>query len=220
MGTGLAGREARGLAATGSATDDLLDSVALYLRDAGDSRGLPADEERALGKAIAEGRDAEARLAADDYAPDGVEALQVAAEAGQHARQRLTESNLRLVLHVASRFRTAGLALGDLVQEGNIGLMQAVDRFDYARGFRFSTYAVWWIRQAIQRALSNTSRTIRMPVHAVQNAWKAEETHARLEQELGRAPTVEEVAASLDRPVAEVRHLARYLNITSAIAAP
>jgi RNA polymerase primary sigma factor len=124
-------------------------------------------------------------------------------------RATMIESNLRLVVSIAKRYKNMGMELSDLVQEGNIGLMQAVDRFDYRRGVRFSTYAVWWIRQAIQRGLSNTSRTIRMPVHAVQLAWKVEETHATLEQQLGRAPTVEEIAAALDRTPEDVRRLRR-----------
>ena len=189
--------------------EDILDSVALYLHDTGDSRGLPKSEEQRLGKAMSDGREAEERLAASKHGPAEHEALTALVEAGKQARQTMIASNLRLVLHVAAKFRTAGLPMGDLVQEGNIGLMQAVDRFDYQRGVRFSTYAVWWIRQAIQRGLSNTSRTIRMPVHAVQLAWKVEETHATLEQQLGRTPTVEEIAAALDRKPEDVRRLRR-----------
>lgn len=189
--------------------DDLLDSVALYLHDAGDSRGLPKEEEQILGKAMTDGREAKERLAASKHGPAERDELLALVEAGKRARQHMIASNLRLVLHVAAKFRTAGLPMGDLVQEGNIGLIQGVDRFDYKRGVRFSTYAVWWIRQAIQRGLSNTSRTIRMPVHAVQLAWKVEETHATLEQQLGRAPTAEEIAEALDRTPEDVRRLRR-----------
>ena len=124
--------------------------------------------------------------------------------AGQAARQRLIEANLRLVVSIAARYQNRGMTFADLVQEGNLGLFRAVDRFDPERGFRFSTYATWWIRQAITRALAERGRTIRLPVHLNDLLGQVSRTTARLQQELQREPRIEEVARALNVPTARV----------------
>ncbi len=136
--------------------------------------------------------------------------------AGQAARQRLIEANLRLVVSIAARYQNRGLSFGDLVQEGNLGLFRAVDRFDPERGFRFSTYATWWIRQAVTRALAERGRTIRLPVHLNDLLGQVSRTTARLQQELQREPRIEEVARALNVPTARVEEtLARAVEPAS-----
>lgn len=125
------------------------------------------------------------------------------------AKEDLTVANLRLVLSIAGKHRSRGLPMTDLVQEGNLGLMRAVDKFEYRRGFKFSTYATWWIRQSIQRALANTARTIRVPVHVVEKINKVARTRARLLQELDREPTVTEIGADLGLSAEEVQNLVK-----------
>jgi RNA polymerase primary sigma factor len=127
----------------------------------------------------------------------------------RRARQELMQSNLRLVVSIAKRYLNRGLSLLDLIQEGNLGLMKAVDKFDYRRGFKFSTYATWWIRQAIQRAIADFGRTIRMPVHAVDALGQIERARRKLHEELGRQPSVPEIAARVDMPADKVDFLMR-----------
>jgi RNA polymerase primary sigma factor len=142
---------------------------------------------------------------------DALDRLADLIDRGNEARRRLVESNLRLVVSVARRYMNRGIALGDLIQEGNIGLMRAVEKFDYRRGFKFSTYATWWIRQAVSRALADHSRTIRVPVHMVETINKYVRVSAQLQQDLGREATVDEIAKVMETTAERVREVIRIL---------
>lgn len=157
------------------------DPVKIYLKEIGNYPLLSMDEEVELAKKIAEG---------DQYAAD-----------------RLTESNLRLVVSIAKKYVGRGLSFLDLIQEGNLGLIKAVDKFDYSKGYKFSTYATWWIRQAITRSIADQSRTIRIPVHMSEVINKAYRISRSLLQELGREPTEEEIAKEMNLPVEKVREI-------------
>jgi RNA polymerase primary sigma factor len=180
-----------------------LDPVRMYLRDIGRHPLLSADEELELARRIKVGVAAEAELEAmaeiadDDLSDaelDRKDTLELDVVRGREAHNQLAQSNLRLVVSVAKRYIGRGLNFLDLIQEGNLGLLRAVDKFDHTLGFKFSTYATWWIRQAISRAIADQARTIRIPVHMVETINRQARTQRRLQQELGREPTHEEIA--------------------------
>jgi RNA polymerase primary sigma factor len=184
-----------------------LDPVRMYLRDIGRHPLLSADEELELARRIKVGVAAEAELEAmaeiadDDLSDaelDRKDTLELDVVRGREAHNQLAQSNLRLVVSVAKRYIGRGLNFLDLIQEGNLGLLRAVDKFDHTLGFKFSTYATWWIRQAISRAIADQARTIRIPVHMVETINRQARTQRRLQQELGREPTHEEIALEME----------------------
>ena len=192
------------------------DSVRLYLSEIGQVSLIDAAEEVSLAKRIEAGLKAEQQLAevATEGRQDQLEraervALERTRRDGEQAKSALTQANLRLVVSIAKRYAGRGMALLDLVQEGNLGLMRAVEKFDYTKGFKFSTYATWWIRQAITRAIADQARTIRIPVHMVESINKIHRYQRQLIQELEREPTVEELADKVDLTPARVREILR-----------
>src|SRR5215204_878253 len=196
------------MATSRHATRDDHDIVDLYLTDIVRHALLTKDDEIGLAQRIEAG--AEARRQLDGEAastPTDRDELTRTVRDGDAARRTFVEANLRLVVTIAKRYLTTGLSLLDLVQEGNIGLLRAVDKFEWRKGFKFSTYATWWIRQAIQRGISNTARTIRLPVYAGNHVLRVRHARARLEAELQRHPTQSEVAAELDVPEHELTAL-------------
>ncbi|MBB4930364.1 RNA polymerase primary sigma factor [Lipingzhangella halophila] len=198
------------------ATSDL---VRAYLREIGRVPLLTAEEEVDLAKSIEVGlfagkklRDARNAVVPVQMSWHHRGELEVLVEEGERAKQRLIESNLRLVVSIAKRYVGRGLLLLDLIQEGNLGLIRAVEKFDYTRGFKFSTYATWWIRQAITRAIADQARTIRIPVHMVETINRLMRVQRQLHQDLGREPTSDEVSEVLgfkDERVQEIQRLAQ-----------
>jgi RNA polymerase primary sigma factor len=187
------------------------DAISLYMREVGSIPLLTHDEEIELGHAVIEGEPAAKKLREGGLPAKKREELERVAARGEAARQRFVESNSRLVISIARKYLGRGLPLSDLMQEGNLGLMKAVDRFDPDLGHRFSTYATWWIRQAILRSLADQGRTIRLPAHIVDELNKMNRVAKRLAQELGREPTDEELGEDLEVPaerVTELRSLA------------
>ncbi|MBV8463767.1 MAG: RNA polymerase sigma factor RpoD [Acidimicrobiales bacterium] len=200
------------------------DPVHMYLKEIGKVKLLDAALEVELAERIVAGNEAAARLvtAADD--PDlGARRRrrdQLLVQRGQQAKEALIEANLRLVVSIAKRYRNRGLAFLDLIQEGNLGLMRAVEKFAHTKGFKFSTYATWWIRQAITRAIADQARTIRIPVHMVETINKVVWAQRQLLQELGREPTAEEVASRVDFAVERVREIQRINQDTVSLEQP
>ena len=170
------------------------DPVRMYLKEIGQVKLLSAEEEVELAKRVSEG--------------------------DQAAKNKLTEANLRLVVSIAKKYSGRGLHILDLIQEGNTGLIRAVDKFDWTKGNKFSTYATWWIRQAITRAIADQARTIRVPVHMVEVINKATRCNRKLVQELGREPTVEEIAAELNLPVEKIIEANRTAADTLSLDTP
>jgi RNA polymerase primary sigma factor len=186
-----------------SVFDAASDPVRMYLREIGQVSLLSAEEEVTLARAIREGLEAQQLLTDNGSLPAEASAtLQGQVRAGDSARRQLAEANLRLVVSVAKRYMNRGMSFLDLIQEGNIGLLKAVEKFDYTMGYKFSTYATWWIRQAISRAIADQARTIRIPVHMVETISLLIRTQRRLQQELGRDPSPEDIA--LDAEMASI----------------
>ena len=197
------------------------DPVRMYLREIGRTALLTGDEEVYLSDQIHKGKAAESRLAAESELDDDTrDELVGVVRVGQRAQQRLTNSNLRLVVSVAKRYIGRGMSFSDLIQEGNIGLLRAVQKFDHHLGFKFSTYATWWIRQAISRAIADQARTIRIPVHMVESINRQVRVQRRLAQELGRDPTPEEIALDMDLLAPEDRRAIEESIRTSMILDP
>jgi len=197
------------------------DPVRLYLNEIGRYPLLTAQQEVELAMQMESGRRAQSRLDVEgSLADEDRSVLEHEIEMGGIAHGNLVQSNLRLVVALARRYVGRGMALLDLIQEGNVGLMRAVERFDYRRGFKFSTYATWWIRQAISRAIADQGRTIRMPIHVLDAVNKLTRTQRELTQVLGRAPTFEELAADLDLEVARVIELQRIALDTVSLESP
>ena len=178
------------------------DLVRLYLTDIGQYPLLTKDDEVRLAQAIEAGRDAEAEVAkaAKGITTAKKRELRRAVMEGEQAQQTFVQSNLRLVVSIAKKYQASGLPLLDLIQEGNLGLMHAVEKFDWRKGFKFSTYATWWIRQAITRGIANTGRTIRLPVHAGDTLARVQKAQARLELKLGRPATLAELGVEVEMP--------------------
>jgi RNA polymerase primary sigma factor len=171
-----------------------MDSLQLYLKDIGRVRLLTAQQEVELAKRIERG--------------------------DLDAKQKMVEANMRLVVSIAKHYCNKGLPLLDLIQEGTLGLGRAVERFDYRKGFKFSTFATWWIRQAVTRALADKARTVRIPVHMIEKVNKIIHTESSLTQELGREPTPEDIAAELECTVAEVREALRVIQQPVSLDTP
>ena len=200
------------LDAEGAPVDD---PVRMYLREIGRVRLLRWPEEVQLAQAMRDGdAEQEKRRRGEPYDQSVI-------DNGMEARRKLTEANLRLVVSVAKKYiHQGGLSLLDLIQEGNIGLLTAVKRFDHTKGFKFSTYATWWIRQAITRAIADQARTIRIPVHMHETINRLSRTQRRLVQELGREPTEEEVARDMDLPPEKVREIMKFNRTPVSLDTP
>jgi len=186
------------------------DSVHTYLKSIGRRSLLTAEEEVELAKRIEAGLFAEHKLATESGLAKRYRAdLELVAEDGRRAKAHMLEANLRLVVSVAKKYSDRGLSLLDVVQEGNLGLIRAVEKFDYTKGYKFSTYAMWWIRQAIQRGFADSARTIRLPVHVLEMLSKLSRVERDMHQRLGREPTPEELAVELDRTPDQIEELLR-----------
>ena len=185
------------------------DPVRMYLKEIGKVPLLSAEEEIELAQKMEAGEMAKSQLeeAGDDLDDEAKKELQKLVAQGDYAKKKLAEANLRLVVSIAKRYVGRGMLFLDLIQEGNLGLIKAVEKFDYRKGYKFSTYATWWIRQAITRAIADQARTIRIPVHMVETINKLIRVSRQLLQELGREPTPEEVAEEMDIPVERVREI-------------
>ena len=197
------------------------DSVGMYLREIGRVSLLSASDEIALAISMQKGKRAMQRLEEiEDLSPEERHRMRMEYARGNQARRRLIEANLRLVVSVARKYAGRGISLLDLIQEGNFGLLRAVDRFDYRKGHRFSTYATWWIRQAITRAIADQSRTIRLPVHMVEAVGRLTQVSHRLQQELGREPLAEEIARAMHITADKVRQIVGASQQTVSLEMP
>jgi RNA polymerase primary sigma factor len=201
------------------------DPVRMYLKEIGKVPLLTAEQEVTLAKRIEAGLFAVEHLEQPEQPERDVfdetrASLEAVVTDGDLAKRQLTEANLRLVVSIAKRYVGRGMALLDLVQEGNLGLIRAVEKFDYTKGFKFSTYATWWIRQAITRAIADQARTIRIPVHMVETMNKVLRIQRQMLQELGREPTVEEVAIKVEMTSDRVREIQRIAQEPVSLETP
>jgi RNA polymerase sigma factor (sigma-70 family) len=197
------------------------DLVRLYLNDISRHPLLTKDDEARLGKIIQDAAGARDELVeAKGLTPSKKAQLRRMVRAGDVAAETFITANLRLVVSIAKKYQASGLPLLDLVQEGNLGLVHAVEKFDYRKGFKFSTYATWWIRQAISRGIANSARTIRLPVHAGDMLKQIQQARTRLEHELGRRPGTAELAADLGLPEQQVLDVLRHASDPVSLSEP
>ena len=186
------------------------DAVSLYLREVGSVPLLTGEQEVELARQFNEGRKAQEKIDAGDYeSDDQLDLLRRQVRLGELARDHLTKANSRLVVSIAKKYMGQGVPFLDLIQEGNLGLMKAVDKFDYTRGFKFSTYATWWIRQAVTRAIADQGRTIRVPVHMSDRIRKLYRISREMEQSLGREPSPNELASAMELSPQKIRWMLR-----------
>ena len=197
------------------------DLVRLYLTDIGQYTLLTKDDEVRLAKAIEAGKIASEEMAAAK-SPTATKRreLRKAIREGEIAERAFVQSNLRLVVSIAKKYQASGLPLLDLIQEGNLGLMHAVEKFDWRKGFKFSTYATWWIRQAITRGIANTGRTIRLPVHAGDTLARLQKARSRLELKYGRPATLAELAKEVEMPEDKVTEALRFAAEPLSLSEP
>ncbi len=197
------------------------DLVRLYLHDIGKHALLTKDDEARLGQTIEAGREARTQCATNEGTTLAHKReLRRLTRDGDQATETFVNANLRLVVSIAKKYQASELQLLDLVQEGNLGLIHAVEKFDWRRGFKFSTYATWWIRQSITRGIANTSRTIRLPGHAGELLSRVSDARGRLEAQLGRRPTVPELAADLDVSEDRVTEILRHTGPPLSLSEP
>ena len=201
------------------------DPVRMYLKEIGKVPLLTADQEVELATVMSAGREAEARVALAEADGSTIPEAEMAElkkqiKAGEKAKQQLAEANLRLVVSIAKRYVGRGMLFLDLIQEGNLGLIKAVEKFDYTKGYKFSTYATWWIRQAITRAIADQARTIRIPVHMVETINKVIRVSRQLLQELGHDPSPEEISAEMNMPVDKVREILKVAQEPVSLETP
>ncbi len=204
------------------------DPVRMYLKEIGKVALLTPEEEVSLAQAMSAGNEAAEKLAelrrqreeGAEIDPALEAALRKQYRAGETAKQKLAEANLRLVVSIAKRYVGRGMLFLDLIQEGNLGLIKAVEKFDYTKGYKFSTYATWWIRQAITRAIADQARTIRIPVHMVETINKVIRVSRQLLQELGHAPSPNEIAAEMNMPVDKVREIMKIAQEPVSLETP
>ena len=201
------------------------DPVRMYLKEIGKVPLLTADQEVELATAMTAGREAEERLDEAEANGETLPAEELAqlkkqVKAGERAKQQLAEANLRLVVSIAKRYVGRGMLFLDLIQEGNLGLIKAVEKFDYTKGYKFSTYATWWIRQAITRAIADQARTIRIPVHMVETINKVIRVSRQLLQELGHDPSPEEISEEMNMPVDKVREILKIAQEPVSLETP
>jgi RNA polymerase primary sigma factor len=196
------------------------DVLRIYLREAAQTPLLTADEEVDLSKRIERCRRAHEEISRGNLSEERRDELQRFIRDGQNARERMIRANARLVISVARRYSGHGLPITDLIQEGNIGLMRAIRNFDYRRGFKFSTYATWWVRQGISRALADQSRTIRLPAYLSDQVGRLRRVQADLQQRLGRVPTSEEMAEVMGMPPTRINQMIESLAQPMSLEAP
>ena len=201
------------------------DPVRMYLKEIGKVDLLTSEQEVALAQTMVRGQEVKKTL--EDMEAEGIEideetkrSMQKEIKAGERAKQNLAEANLRLVVSIAKRYVGRGMLFLDLIQEGNLGLIKAVEKFDYTKGYKFSTYATWWIRQAITRAIADQARTIRIPVHMVETINKVIRVSSQLLQELGHDPSPEEISEEMGMPVDKVREILKIAQEPVSLETP